>query len=248
MVLFHLEAARGEGGAGRALCAVPVPIPFPDPPSAEGPHLGHLAVPFSPSPPAVPGLFVPGVTTGDTEPGVGGGMHSKLGPLLSQSRGAALPLPALGVTRGDESNYRGLKKGGKGEGKKQILKGLQSAACASGELPPQPPIIKFSARSSRCVGGERLHHEGGPVSSNECHGSAEAAELLQTCTNSTPAPTINPSQPGFEGSWQEGKVTGGERVSGPIGCAELNASPGATANISPFLARRGVNGQGAQLQ
>lgn len=218
-------------------------------PSTEGPHLGHPAVLLSPFPLAVPGLLVLGVTAGDTEPGSGRGeMHSKLSPLLPQSRGAVLPLPALGITHGVESNYRGLKRGGKGEGKKRILKGSQSSACASGELPPQPPIMKFSARSSCCVGGERLHHEGGPVSSNERRGSAKAAELLQTCTNSTLAPTVNPSQPGFEGSWQEGKVMGGERVSGPIGCAELDASPGATVNISPFPAHQGVNGWGAQLR
>lgn len=102
------------------------------------------------------------------------------GGLQSCLRGAVRshPLPQPLPKHEVESNYRGLKRGGRK--KKKIPEGL-AESCGEENLPPELPIIKFSARSSRCVGGGRLHHEGRAVSSNERCDSAKASELLQTC-------------------------------------------------------------------
>lgn len=86
--------------------------------------------------------------------------------------------------------------------------------------------------------------------------SAATARRHQSCSklaaNSAPAPAFNPfvTRPrclgrergggrGFEGAQRGGEVMGRERVSGPIGSAELKIPPGATANISPIPTLRG---------
>lgn len=102
-----------------------------------------------------------------------GRLPSRLGKAMRSH-----PAPQPSLKREVESNYWGLKRGGKGRGEKK----LKGCVCREENLPPELPIIKFSARSSRCAGGERLHHEGRPVSSNEHHDSAKASELLQTCS------------------------------------------------------------------